>query len=150
MNELSIKINGKKYTLNVSAEETLLDILRDRLYLTGTKRGCEVGECGACTVIMNGRAVNACLVLALQADGADVKTIEGLDKNGKLHALQEAFLKYDAVHCGYCTPGMILSALNLLERNPHPAEAEIREAIAGNLCRCSGYKQIVEAIQSVI
>lgn len=150
MNKLNIEINGKNYTLNVSAEETLLDILRDRLYLTGTKRGCEAGECGACTVIMNDRAVNSCLVLALQAEGAKVKTIEGLDINGKLHALQEAFIKYDAVHCGYCTPGMVLSALNLLDRNPHPTEPEIREAIAGNLCRCSGYRQIIEAIQSIL
>ena len=118
--------------------------------MTGTKKGCEIGECGACTVIMNGKTVNSCLVLAAQADGAKITTIEGVANNGDLHPVQQTFLEHDAVHCGFCTPGMVLSAINLLDHNPNPTEFEIREAIAGNLCRCTGYQQIVEAIQSVV
>ena len=128
----------------------LVDLLRDNLGLTGTKKGCEIGECGACTVIMDGKAVNSCLVLAIQADGSKIRTIEGISENGELHPLQKAFLEHDAVHCGFCTPGMVLSAISLLEQNPEPTEYEIREAIAGNLCRCTGYQQIVDAIQSVV
>jgi len=145
--KIQIRVNDKTHTLSVPANWTLLDVLREKLGLTGTKRGCEIGECGACTVVMNGRAVNSCLILAAQADGADILTVEGLSQNGKLHPLQDAFLRHDAVHCGFCTPGMLMSAYALLQRNPAPSPEEIRQAIAGNLCRCSGYQQIVEAVE---
>jgi carbon-monoxide dehydrogenase small subunit len=134
------------YTIEVGAHLTLLDVLRDQLGLTGTKRGCEVGECGACTVLMNGLAVNACLVPAPHIDGREILTVEGLADGGSLLPLQEAFLDHDAVHCGFCTPGMLMSATALLESHPHPTEHDIRLAISGNLCRCTGYMQIVEAI----
>lgn len=150
MNKMKIKINRKQYELAIEPDLLLVDLLRDHLGLTGTKKGCEIGECGACTVIMNGQTVNSCLVLAVQADGAEITTIEGVANNGDLHPVQQAFLEHDAVHCGFCTPGMVLSAINLLNHSPNPTEFEIREAIAGNLCRCTGYQQIVEAIQSVV
>ncbi|MEJ2544097.1 MAG: (2Fe-2S)-binding protein [Calditrichaceae bacterium] len=150
MIKIRIKVNKKNYELSVNPDLLLVDLLRDHIGLTGTKKGCEIGECGACTVIMNGKAVNSCLVLAVQADGAEITTIEGIAQNGDLHPVQQAFLEHDAVHCGFCTPGMVLSAINLLAHNPKPSEFEIREAIAGNLCRCTGYQQIVEAIQAVI
>ena len=140
-------INGKTYELDVRPNMTLLDLLRDELGLTGTKRGCEVGECGACTVLMNGQAVNSCLVLVPQIDGQDILTVEGLAEGEKLHPLQESFLNHDAVHCGFCTPGMLLSAKNLLDHTHAPSEEETRAAISGNLCRCSGYQQIVDAIR---
>ena len=146
---IQISFNGKAHTLSVPANWTLLDVLREKLGLTGTKRGCEIGECGACTVVMDGQAVNSCLVLAPQADGATILTVEGLEQNGQLHPLQESFLKHDAVHCGFCTPGMLMSAYALLQRIPDATPEEIRRAIAGNLCRCSGYQQIVEAIHDV-
>jgi len=139
-------INGHRCTLTVPAKTTLLDLLREHLGLTGTKCGCEIGECGACTVLLDGQPVNSCLVLAPQIAGREVLTVEGLAQAGKLHPLQESFLDHDAVHCGFCTPGMLLSAKALLDRNPRPSEAEIRNAISGNLCRCTGYQQIVEAI----
>jgi len=148
--EIRLTVNRQKYTLKIEPEVLLVDLLRDNLGLTGTKKGCEIGECGACTVIMDGKAVNSCLVLAIQADGSEICTIEGMSENGELHPLQKAFLEHDAVHCGFCTPGMVLSAVSLLEQNPDPTEYEIREAIAGNLCRCTGYQQIVDAIQSVV
>jgi carbon-monoxide dehydrogenase small subunit len=148
--EIRLTVNWQKYTLKIEPEVLLVDLLRDNLGLTGTKKGCEIGECGACTVIMDGKAVNSCLVLAIQADGSKIRTIEGISENGELHPLQKAFLEHDAVHCGFCTPGMVLSAISLLEQNPEPTEYEIREAIAGNLCRCTGYQQIVDAIQSVV
>lgn len=132
--------------LRVSANQTLLDLLRDELGLTGTKRGCEVGECGACTILMNGKAVNSCLVLAPQIEGKEILTVEGLPNGSKLHPLQESFLDHEAVHCGFCTPGMLLSAKELLENNSQPSEEEIRLAISGNLCRCTGYVQIADAI----
>ena len=147
---IKIKVNDKNYELSVNPDLLLVDLLRDHIGLTGTKKGCEIGECGACTVIMNGKTVNSCLVLAVQADGAEITSIEGVATKGDLHPVQQAFLEHDAVHCGFCTPGMILSAINLLDHKPSPSEFEIREAIAGNLCRCTGYQQIVEAIQSVI
>ncbi len=143
-------INHHKYTIDVSPNATLLDLLREQFGLTGTKRGCEIGECGACTVLMNGQAVNACLVLAPQIDGQDIVTIEDLASDEKLSPLQEAFLDHDAVHCGFCTPGMLMSGEALLEENPQPTEAEIRLAISGNLCRCTGYVQIVEAIGDAV
>ncbi len=151
MKKVQIKtiINKKKYQLEILPNQTLLDLLRDELGLTGTKRGCEVGECGACTVLINGEAVNSCLVLAPQIDGKEVLTIEGLAENGELHPLQKSFMKHDAVHCGYCTPGMIMSAKQLVDENPNPTEEEIRIAISGNLCRCTGYVQIVEAVKEV-
>lgn len=140
-------INHRKYELDVRPNLTLLDLLREELGLTGTKRGCEIGECGACTVLMNGQAVNSCLVLAPQIDGEEILTVEGLADGYKLHPLQESFLDHDAVHCGFCTPGSLMSAKELLDRNPNPSEEEIRMAISGNLCRCTGYQQIVEAIK---
>lgn len=145
--QISFVLNGEKIELKTKPNKRLLDILRDDLGLTGTKEGCSIGECGACTVIVNGKAVNSCLVLAGEVDGAEVITIEGIARNGNLHPLQENFLKYGAVQCGFCTPGMILSAYALLLKKKNPNEEEIKEAIAGNLCRCTGYKQIIEAIK---
>ena len=144
---ITATINNRKFELEVRPNVTLLDMLREELGLTGTKRGCEIGECGACTVLMNGQAVNSCLVLAPQIDGAEILTVEGLAQGDKLHPLQESFLDYDAVHCGFCTPGLLMSAKELLDRNPKPSEEEIRVAISGNLCRCTGYQQIVDAIK---
>ena len=140
-------LNGKEAALTTPANRRLLDILREDFGLTGTKEGCGIGECGACTVLLDRQAVNSCLVLAGQADGSNIMTIEGLAKNGTLHPLQKNFLKYGAVQCGFCTPGMLMSAYALLDENPHPSEEDIKEAIAGNLCRCTGYKQIIEAIR---
>jgi aerobic carbon-monoxide dehydrogenase small subunit len=140
-------INNRTYEFSVSPNQTLLHFLREELGLTGTKCGCEIGECGACTVLLDGEAVNSCLVLVPQIDGKEVLTVEGLAKNGKLHPLQESFMNHDAVHCGFCTPGMLMSAKALVDKNPNPNEKEIRTAISGNLCRCTGYVQIVEAIK---
>jgi carbon-monoxide dehydrogenase small subunit len=144
--KINTTINGRTHEFSVSPNQTLLHFLREELGLTGTKCGCEIGECGACTVILNGEAVNSCLVLVPQIDGKEVVTVEGLSINGKLHPLQETFMIHDAVHCGFCTPGMLMSAKALLDKNPDPNEKEIRTAISGNLCRCTGYVQIVEAI----
>jgi xanthine dehydrogenase iron-sulfur cluster and FAD-binding subunit A len=143
---ITTTINGRSQNLSIPANRTLLDLLRDQLGLLGTKCGCEIGECGACTVLLDGEPVNSCLVLAPQINGREVVTVEGLARNGKLHSLQESFLDHDAVHCGFCTPGMLLSAKALLDWNPRPTETEIRTAISGNLCRCTGYQQIVQAI----
>ena len=145
--EINTTINGRRYRLSLRPNQTLLDVLREELGLTGTKRGCEIGECGACTVLLNGRAVNSCLILAPQIDGQEISTVESLASGGTLHPLQESFLDHDAVHCGFCTPGMLMSAKDLLDHVPHPGEHEIRTGISGNLCRCSGYQQIVDAIQ---
>jgi aerobic carbon-monoxide dehydrogenase small subunit len=145
---ITTTINGRAYSLSIFPHQTLLDLLRDELGLTGTKCGCEIGECGACTVLLDGEAVNACLVLAPQVNGRSILTVEGLAKEGKLDPLQESFMDHDAVHCGFCTPGMLLSAKALLDANPHPDETEIRTAISGNLCRCTGYVQIVDAIKN--
>ncbi len=139
-------INGRAHTLKVPTNRTLLDVLRDQLGLAGTKCGCEIGECGACTVLLDGEPVNSCLVLAPQIHGRSVLTVEGLAHNGKLHPLQESFMDQDAVQCGFCTPGMLMSAKALLDWNPRPSNKEIRTAISGNLCRCTGYQQIVKAI----
>jgi carbon-monoxide dehydrogenase small subunit len=151
MKKISITttINNHNYKLEVSPNQTLLDFLRESLGLTGTKRGCEVGECGACTVLMDGEAVNSCLVLTPQIDGKEILTVEGLMVNEKLHPLQQSFIDHDAAHCGFCTPGMLMSAEQLLKENQNPTEEEIRTAISGNLCRCSGYVQIVDAIKEV-
>ena len=149
--ELNIKVNNKDYKLFIASNKRLLDVLRDDLGLTGVKEGCAIGECGACTVIMNGKNVCSCMILAGQAEGAEITTIEGLEvPNGELHPLQEAFIETGAVQCGFCTPGIILSSLTLLRRNLNPTVKEIKEAISGNFCRCTGYKQIIEAIQLAV
>ena len=145
---ITLTVNGEPYEALVKPNSTLLDVLRDQLELTGSKRGCDAGDCGSCTVIMDGRPVNACLVLALKAEGREITTIEGLAEGTKLHPIQEAFVEYGAIQCGFCTPGMVLSAKALLDRNPKPTEEEIKSGIAGNLCRCTGYIKIVEAIQA--
>ncbi len=140
-------VNGERYALSVASHHTLLRVLREQLALTGTKNGCEAGECGACVVLMNGEPVNSCLVLAPEADGAEILTVEGLAHDGQLDPLQEAFIASGAVQCGYCTPGILINARALLNRNPHPSREEIREALVGNLCRCTGYVRIVDAVE---
>jgi carbon-monoxide dehydrogenase small subunit len=146
---LTLTVNGIRYDLDVDPETRLIELLRDGLGLTGTKEGCGEGECGACTVIVDGRAVNSCLMLAQQVRDADVTTVEGLAVGGGLDALQESFVRHGAIQCGFCTPGMLMSAKALLIENPHPSEAEIRAALAGNLCRCTGYSAIVAAVRDV-
>lgn len=142
-------LNGESVSVEVAPNERLLDVIRNKFLLTGTKEGCGYGECGACTVLVDGKAVNSCLVLAQSMDGKKVVTIEGLKgEDGKLHPIQSAFLEKGAVQCGFCTPGMIMSAKALLEENPTPSEEEIKTAIAGNICRCTGYTKIVKAISS--
>jgi carbon-monoxide dehydrogenase small subunit len=145
---LHTTVNNNEVSVEISPYQTLLDVLRDTLGLTGTKRGCEIGECGACTVLLDGVTVNSCLVLAPQAEGRHITTVEGLAKGESLTVLQEAFLDHDAVHCGFCTPGMLMSAQALLDNHPSPTGVEIRESISGNLCRCTGYVQIVNAIDA--
>ena len=143
---IQITVNGDDRTLLVKANTLLVTILRDRLDLTGTKKGCELGNCGSCTVLLDGKPVNSCLVLAVEADGHEITTIEGVAQSDELDRLQDSFVENAAIQCGYCTPGMILSAKALLTRNPHPTEHEVRKAIAGNLCRCTGYVNIVKAV----
>lgn len=145
---LSFTLNGDPIEVVCKDNMTLLDLLRDKLGLTGTKKGCEQGECGACTVMLDGKPVNSCCTLAVECEGRDVVTVEGIAKNGQLHPIQKQFIEKWALQCGYCTPGMIMSVKALLDVNPHPTELEIREAIEGNLCRCTGYAKIVEAIQA--
>jgi carbon-monoxide dehydrogenase small subunit len=145
--KLSLRINGKDVALETDAGRRLVDILRDDLGLTGTKEGCGEGECGACTVIVNGRAVHSCLTLAAQLNGKEVATIEGLDAGGELDALQTAFVEETAIQCGYCASGMIMTAKALLMRNPDPRDDDIRAALSGNICRCSGYSQILHAVK---
>lgn len=145
--EIRLKINGVEQQVLVAPWQSLLDVLRDELGLTGTKKGCNEGECGACTVLLDGKPVNACLVLAVKADGREVTTVEGLAGPGGLHPLQQAFVEEGAVQCGFCTPGMLMAAKVLLDANPCPDEREIRAALAGNLCRCTGYVRIVRAVQ---
>ena len=145
---INLKINGESYQLNVKPNILLLDLIREEIGLTGTKRGCGTGECGACTVLLDGRPVNSCLILAVEANEKNVITIEGLAKDGQLHPLQEAFIEEGAIQCGFCTPGMLLSAKALLDVNTNPKEEEIKKAIAGNLCRCTGYTKIIKAIIS--
>jgi len=149
VNKLTVEltINGEKRKVETTPSTRLLDLIRDDLRLTGTKEGCGKGECGACTVIMNGELVASCLVLAPQADGATITTIEGIGNEKKLHPIQRAFIETGAVQCGFCTPGMILAAKKLLEENPHPTEEEIKRGISGNLCRCTGYQKIIDAIK---
>jgi carbon-monoxide dehydrogenase small subunit len=149
MHTITVTVNGKVEYLVVPANLTLLQLLRDKLALTGTKNGCEAGECGACTVLVDGQPTNSCLMLAVEADGRDVVTVEGLTHDGKLSALQDTFIKHNAVQCGFCTPGMLISAHALLARNPLPDDDEIEEALLGNLCRCTGYVRIIDAIKEV-
>lgn len=146
---MKIKVNGQEYDISPEPSRTLLDVLRNDLKLTGTKEGCGSGNCGSCTVLLDGKAVNSCLVLMGEVEDKEITTIEGLAPTGKLHPLQQAFIDLGAVQCGFCTPGMILSAKSFLDTNPRPTEHQIREAIAGNLCRCTGYDKIVRAIMSV-
>ncbi|MCQ1529063.1 (2Fe-2S)-binding protein [Lutispora saccharofermentans] len=145
--DISFTINGEQVHLEVEPNKTLLKMLREDLNLTGAKEGCGAGECGSCTVIVDGKAVNSCMMLAVEANGKDIITVEGLAKNGVLDPLQETFIKNAALQCGYCTPGMLMSAKALLMRNPNPSEDDIKEAIGGNLCRCTGYKMIIDAIK---
>lgn len=149
MTDLTFTLNGSPVTVAVEENARLLDVLRDVLHLTGTKEGCGVGECGACTVILDGEAVDSCLVMALRVAGRSVTTIEGLAHDGILHPLQEAVLRHHALQCGFCTPGFIMSAKALLDKNPHPTREEIKVAISGNLCRCTGYEQLIEAVMDV-
>jgi carbon-monoxide dehydrogenase small subunit len=146
MKRIRITVNGIVHEAEVEVNETLLDLLRDRLNLKETKVGCLGGECGACTVLLNGKAVNSCLILAAETDGSDIVTVKGLSTEGRLHPLQQAFVNEGAVECGFCTPGFILTALSYLKENPKPTIPEIKEAVAGNLCRCTGYQNIIKAI----
>ena len=146
---INFTLNGKPTTVDVPADRRLLDFIREDLHLTGTKEGCGEGECGACTVILDGKAVHSCLTLVGQIEGCELLTIEGLEQNGELDAIQKAFIKKSAIQCGFCTSGMVMSAKALLMENPHPTQDEIKKAISGNICRCSGYREIKEAIRSV-
>jgi carbon-monoxide dehydrogenase small subunit len=143
---ITLQVNGTTERATVLSNMTLLTMLREVLVLTGTKNGCAAGECGACTVLMNGEPVNSCMVLAVEADGAEIVTVEGLAHDRKLDAIQQAFVDLTGVQCGFCTPGMLISARALLDRNPRPSESEIKDALRGNLCRCTGYTRIVEAV----
>ena len=143
-----VKVNGVEYERYVEARKLLVDFLRDDLELIGTHAGCEHGICGVCTVLLNGRSVRSCLMFAAQADGAEIMTIEGLARDGKLHPLQEAFREHHGLQCGFCTPGTLMTAYELLSENPVPSEEEVREAIAGVLCRCTGYKQIIDSVMA--
>ena len=145
--QIETTINGRQYSLLVEPRKTLLATLRDQLQLTGTKEGCSTGDCGACTVLLDGKPVTSCLMLAVEVDGREVTTIEGIARDGKLHPVQQALVDKGGMQCGFCTPGFVLSVVALLEENLHPSEEEIRCALAGNLCRCTGYTKIVEAVQ---
>lgn len=145
----TLRVNGEDHEVYAEPNLTLLEVVRDELRLTGAKEGCGTGDCGACTMHLDGENVTSCLVLGVEAQGRDVLTIEGLAQDGKLHPLQQAFIDHGALQCGFCIPGMILSGVALLERNPHPTREEIRQGIAGNLCRCTGYTKIVDAIEAV-
>ena len=148
--KIDITVNGTPYHVEVEPRKTLLEFLREDLNLTGAKEGCGLGECGTCTVLLSGNPVKSCITLAVQADGAEVTTIEGMESpDGTLHPIQQAFINHGAVQCGFCTPGMVLSAKALLDHHPQPTELEVRQAISGNLCRCTGYQKIVEAILDV-
>jgi carbon-monoxide dehydrogenase small subunit len=142
---IELKVNGESYDVAVEPRRTLLEVLREQLGLTGTKEACDAGDCGACTVLLDGKPVPSCLVLAVDAQGKDILTIEGMASGSELHPIQKAFVDYGAIQCGFCSPGMILTVKALLDRNPNPTEEEVREAISGNLCRCTGYVKIIEA-----
>lgn len=147
--KIVLNINDENYEVEVEPNRLLVDVIRDDIGLTGTKKGCEIGVCGACTVLLDGKVVSSCLMLATYAIGKKITTIEGLLKNGEFHPLQKAFVDYGSFQCGFCTPGMILASKAMLDENPHPTEHEIREGLNGNLCRCTGYAKVVEAIQAV-
>jgi len=147
MQELNLKVNGKEYTVKVKADMNLLEVLRDKLQITSPKVGCNTGDCGACSVIMDGQLIKSCVTHAMIADGKEVTTLEGIFSPGKLHPIQEAFHEVAAAQCGFCTPGMIMTVKALLDSNPNPSEEEIREGIAGNLCRCTGYTAVVKAVK---
>jgi carbon-monoxide dehydrogenase small subunit len=144
--EIVLIVNGSSYAVEVKVNRTLLDVLRDDLGLTGTKEGCGTGDCGACSVLLDGKPMNACLILAVEADGREILTVEGLARGDKLDPLQEAFVQEGAVQCGFCTPGMLIAAKGLLNENPQPTELQVRQALAGNLCRCTGYVRIITAV----
>jgi carbon-monoxide dehydrogenase small subunit len=144
--ELDLKVNGVNYQVKIPPWRTLVEVLRETLGLTGTKKSCNEGECGACTVILDGRPVTSCLVLAIDAEGKDIRTIEGIAEDENFHPVQESFLKHGAIQCGFCTPGMVMSAKALLDENPNPNLMEARKAISGNLCRCTGYQHIINSI----
>lgn len=146
MKKINFEVNGEKVRVDVEPHWTLLYILRHMLHLTGTRSGCEMGDCGACTVILNGRAVNACLVLGVEVEGGSILTIEGLRKDEKLHPVQQAFVDLGAIQCGFCTSGMVMAAKALLDKNPNPTEDEVRYGLEGNICRCTGYAKIIEAV----
>jgi carbon-monoxide dehydrogenase small subunit len=148
--ELKLTVNGQPYELYVKPKTLLVQVLRDHLGLTGTKRGCNSGSCGACTVMLNGMAIKSCSILALQADGADIVTVEGLARGTELHPLQKAFLDHGAYQCGFCTSGMLMASRSLLEENPKPTKEQIKEGIDGNICRCTGYNSIIRAITAVV
>lgn len=150
MKDIVLRVNGRKYALSVNEDMTLLRALREEMGLTGTKEGCGEGECGACTVLMDGKAVNSCLVLACEAEGHDIATIEGMADDNLLSEIQEVFIEHQAFQCGFCTPGMIMTVEGFLNENPNPTEEEIKEAIAGNLCRCTGYIPIVAAVKDLV
>ena len=149
MRDVSLTVNGTRHELAVEPRDLLVHVLRERLALTGTNVGCDTSSCGACTVLLDGESVKSCTVLGVQADGCELVTIEGLAENGSLHQLQESFHEHHALQCGYCTSGMVLAAVSLLEENPRPSEDEIRHALEGNMCRCTGYQNIVDAIEAV-
>ena len=146
--QIETTVNGRLYALEVEPRKTLLAMLRDQLQLTGTKEGCSTGDCGACTVLLDGKPVTSCLVLAVEADGREITSIEGIVRNGELHPVQKALVEVGGMQCGFCTPGIVISAVSLLEGNERPSAEEIRRALAGNLCRCTGYTKIVEAVQA--
>ncbi len=146
--QIALRINGESYELEIEPRRLLIDVIRDNLSLTGTKEGCDFGNCGSCSVLIDGKPVLSCLTLAVEAQGKDILTIEGLAKDGQLHPLQQAFIDHGAIQCGFCTPGMLLSAKALLDENPRPTTAEVKEALSGNLCRCTGYTKIIEAVEA--
>jgi carbon-monoxide dehydrogenase small subunit len=147
--DLAFVVNGEPVRLTAAPDATLLEVLREELELTGTKYGCGEGECGACSVLLDGKVVNSCLVLALECAGSEVLTIEGLRSNGELHPIQQAFVDHGAIQCGFCTPGMIMATYALLQANPNPTEVEVRRGLEGNLCRCTGYRKIIDAVLSL-
>ena len=147
--EITLKVNGNDYKMTVDTRMTLIEAIRDEIGLTGTKEGCGVGECGTCTVLMDGKPIYSCIMLAVEAEGKEILTIEGLADSDGLHPIQKSFIDHGAVQCGFCTPGMILTAKALLDENPNPTEEDVRKAISGNLCRCTGYSKIIEAIMSL-
>ncbi len=146
--QITFTINGETMTKTVKVHRTLLEFIREDLYLTGTKEGCNEGECGACTILFDGKPLNACLMLAIEADGHEIETVEGLSKDGKLHPLQEAFIEVGAVQCGFCTPGMLMSAKACLTEFPNATEEQIRKEMEGNICRCTGYNRVIQAVQA--